>query len=344
MRIVIVGATGNVGSATLRRLHGSGHQLVGVARRRPDTRTAPYTGVEWHEVDVSQATAPARLARIFTGADAVLHLAWVLQPNRREPVMRATNLGGHRHALAAAAEAGVTHVVVVTSVASYSPGPKSTRVDEDWPTGGVHTSHYSRHKAATERMLDAFEADHPQVRLTRVRPGFVFQRDASSQLARLFIGRRRPSRWLGRVHLPVLPVPRRVISQAVHADDLADALARIIEQRADGAFNIAAEPVIDPDRLRRAFRARRVIPVRFELARAAMWSSWALGLQASDPGWLDIAVNVPVMSTRRARVELGWAPRHWSTDALREVLEGIAEGAHVTASPPLSPSSPPSVR
>jgi nucleoside-diphosphate-sugar epimerase len=336
MRIVIVGATGNVGSAVLRRLHGAGHHLVGVARRRPDDGAAPYADVEWHAIDVSRRDARPRLAAAFAGADAVLHLAWLLQPNRREPVMRATNIDGHRHALAAAVAAGVPHVVAVTSVASYSPGPKLTRVDEDWPTGGIHTSHYSRHKAVTERLLDAFEQEHPRVRVSRVRPGLVFQRDAAAELAQLFLGPHRPSRWLGRIRPPVLPMPPRVISQAVHADDLADAIARVIEQGAAGAFNIAAEPVLDPDQLRRVVGARRNVDVPSALVRSFLRLTWALGVHATDPGWLDIAVTVPVMSTERARTELGWAPRHASTDALRDVLDGLAERAHVPASPPLS--------
>jgi hypothetical protein len=68
-----------------------------------------------------------------------------------------------------------------------------------------------------------------------------------------------------------------------------------------------------------------------------MWITWKLRLQASDPGWLDIAANVPVMSTERARSVLGWSPRHRSTDAMREVLDGLADGAGVEASPPLAP-------
>jgi UDP-glucose 4-epimerase len=209
MRIVIVGATGNIGTAVLRRLHGAGHELVGAVRRPPENGAEPYGGVEWHRVDVAQPEAPLQLDRVFAGADAVLHLAWLLQPNRREAVMRATNVDGTWQALSAAARAGVPHVVVVSSVAAYSAGPKTTRVGEDWPTGGVHSAHYSRHKAATERLFDEFEARHPEVVLTRVRPGFVFQRDAATEIGRLFVGARRPRRWIGRIRPPVLPMPRR---------------------------------------------------------------------------------------------------------------------------------------
>lgn len=341
MRIVIIGATGNIGTAVLRRLHeeAAPHELIGIARRRPDERAEPYRGVEWHLVDVSVPGAVPELASLLDGADAVLHLAWILQPNHRERELWATNVDGLRRTLGAAVTARVPHVVVASSVGAYSRGPKHSRVGEEWPTGGMHTSHYSRHKAVDERVLDAFEAANPDVVVTRVRPGLVFQRDAASEIARLFVGSLLPVGWLGRVRVPVLPMPAQVISQAVHADDLADAIVRTIERRAGGAFNVAGEPVLDPVALGEVVGARRVVPVRLAVVRALMWLSWKLRLQNSDPGWLDIAANVPVMSTDRARSELDWAPRRRSTDALREVLDGLADGAGLESSPPLAPRS-----
>lgn len=351
MRIVIIGATGNIGTAILRRLHegdrsgrdaagpaapADTHELVGAARRLPDATVAPYSGVEWHRADVAAPDAVERLTGLLDGADAVVHLAWLLQPNHRERELWATNVVGLRNLLAAAASVGVPHVIVSSSVGAYSRGPKGSRVGEDWPTGGVHTSHYSRHKAATERALDEFEARHPQIVVSRVRPGLVFQRDAASEVGRLFLGAHVPKRWLGRVRLPILPVPVQVVSQAVHADDLADAFARIIEQRAGGAFNVAGEPVLDPAALGEVFGARRVVPLRRAVLRAIVWVTWKLRLQASDPGWIDIATNVPVMSTARARSVLGWEPRRSSTSALRELLDGLGDGARLPASPPLS--------
>lgn len=335
MRIVVIGATGNIGTALLRRLRETEGELVGVARRHPDDTAEPYRGVQWHVVDVAEPSAVDRLTGLLAGADAVVHLAWLLQPNHDERTLWATNVLGTRSVLAAAAAAEVPHVVVASSVGAYSRGPKQRRVDESWPTGGVHTSHYSRHKAVVERELDSFEAARPDIVLTRVRPGLVFQPDAASEIARLFLGSHLPTRWLGRVRPPVIAVPVQVVSQAVHADDLADAIARILERRAGGAFNIAGEPVLDPRALGEVFGARRVLPIRRAVVRSAMWATWKLRLQNADPGWLDIAANVPVMSTERARVLLGWHPRHRSTDALRALLDGLARGAEQPASPPL---------
>lgn len=136
MRIVITGASGNAGTALLRRLQREdaqrpgGLELVGVSRRAPDTAKAPYSGVEWHAVDVGQDGQFGRLTRAFAGADAVVHLAWQVQPNRDLAVLRRTNVTGTANVLAAAREAGIGHVVCASSVGAYSTSPKDRRIDE----------------------------------------------------------------------------------------------------------------------------------------------------------------------------------------------------------------------
>lgn len=336
MRIVIVGATGNLGTALLRRLHEEPTvtDIVGISRREPDSSVAPYRGVSWHALDVGSPSAPKALARIFAGADVVVHLAWQLQPNHDEAKLWRTNVTGTKNVLAAVAAARVPQLSYSSSVAAYSPGPKTQRVDEAWPTGGIHTSHYSRHKAINERALDRFEEQYPTIVVSRLRPALVFQRRAASEIAGLFIGRLIPTGWLGSVRPPVLPMPLQAISQVVHADDVADAFWRVIDRQAAGAFNIATEPVVDPPLVASVLRSRWV-PVRLRTVRALMWVSWKLRLQTSDPGWIDIAATVPVMSTARARDELGWTPRVPATVALEDLLRGVAEHANVGASPQL---------
>jgi len=337
-RVVVVGATGNVGTAVLRRLHSAEvERIVGIARRTPDPSLFPYNGVQWVSIDVGLPDAAARLSEAFEGADAVIHLAWALQPNRDEPAMRATNVAGTARVLEAVRAASVPHVVVASSVGAYSFGPKRSRVDETWPTGGIATSHYSRHKAANERMLDEFEQAHPGIRVSRVRPGLVFQQDAGAELARLFIGPLVPVSLLRWWRPRVLPFPSEGIFQAVHADDLADAIWLIVARRASGAFNIAAEPVLDPATIAAAIGANRWIAVRARVARLLVESTWRLHLQVTDPGWVDIGTQVPVMSTARARTELGWEPRTSSTSALADVVDAISRRRGKKGSAPLKP-------
>jgi nucleoside-diphosphate-sugar epimerase len=333
MRVVVIGATGNVGTALLRALAGEDRvtEIVGVARRLPKT-AAPKTA--WAQADISRDD----LEPLFAGADCVVHLAWLIQPSRDESITYATNVKGSARVFAATGAAGVPALVYASSIGAYSPGPKDRFVDESWPTAGTPTSFYARHKAATERELDSFEASHPEVRSVRLRPGLIFQRPAATEIRRLFAGPFVPSPLVRPELIPVVPRHPRLRVQAMHADDVADAYRRVIvSERARGPFNVAADPVIDGDMLGRLLDARPVdVPARVLRALAAL--TWRARLQPSEPGWLDMGLSVPLMDTSRARRELGWMPRRGADDALLELLDGMrAAAGHPT--PPLDPAT-----
>ncbi|HEY1358713.1 MAG TPA: hypothetical protein VGF21_10445, partial [Thermoleophilaceae bacterium] len=78
--------------------------------------------------------------------------------------------------------------------------------------------------------------------------------------------------------------------------------------------------------------------VRTGALRALADLSWRARLQPTPPGWIDLALAVPIMSTARARSELGWRPRHSSAEALLDLLAGMREGAGLDT-PPLDPSA-----
>jgi nucleoside-diphosphate-sugar epimerase len=123
--------------------------------------------------------------------------------------------------------------------------------------------------------------------------------------------------------------------QAVHADDVGEAYRLAIKTDARGAFNIAADPVMDPARLADLLGARRV-KVPASVLRTAADLTWRLRLQPTPPGWLDMALAVPVMDTSRARDHLGWRPELTSSDALLELLDGIRRSRGFPT-PPLEP-------
>jgi nucleoside-diphosphate-sugar epimerase len=210
-------------------------------------------------------------------------------------------------------------------------------VDESWPTEGIRSSFYSRHKAEVERLLDRFELEHPDIRVVRLRPGLIFKGEAGQQIRRLFAGPFLPSPLVREDLIPVVPKIDRLRFQAVHSLDVGDAYRLAVVGDARGPFNIAAEPVLDSGRLAEVLSARP-LPVHPGLLRAAAALSFRLRLQPSEPGWLDMALGVPLMDTARARRELGWEPRHSSVDALQELLAGIRrrEG---TDTPPLARDS-----
>lgn len=337
-RVVVVGATGNVGTALLRRFRDAGADLIGVARRLPDLQATPYDAALWHAVDVGAPDAVDRLTAVFRGADAVVHLAWALQPTHDIPAQYRTDVTGTANVLAAVAAAGVPQVVVASSVGTYrgvDADGKRTPVDESWPTDGIPTATYSRHKAENERAMDVFAAAHPEVVVTRMRPGLVFQRDAAAEIRGLFLGHLVPMRVVRWVRWAVLPLPYPFVFQAVHADDLADAYWRAIDRRAAGAFNIAAGPVLTPPRMARVLGMLGAVRVPLGLVRGLVTVTWRLRLQPTDAGWVDIAAGVPVMRTDRAREVLGWEARHSAEDAMRALVAGFADEHGVPESPPL---------
>lgn len=340
MRIVIIGATGNAGTALLRRLGrakagGEDLQIVGISRRPPAALDPPYRGVEWHSADVGATGEIPRLAGVLEGADAVVHLAWQIQPNHRLEELFRTNVTGTANMLAAARSAGVPHIVCASSVGAYTWADKDRRVAEDWPADGIAGSHYSRHKARQEALLTEFEAANPDIAVARLRPGLIFQQEAGSEVGKYFLGRLIPRLLPPRPGVPLLPVPPEFIFQAVHADDVADAYWRVLRHRASGAFNVAAEPVIDPNALGWLLGARRIFPLPLAVLRAAVDLTWRARLQPTDPGWVDMAAGAPIMDTARAREELGWSPARSSLQALADVLEGMGRGTGVAGSPPL---------
>ena len=188
MRVVIVGATGNAGTALLRRLRNEpGIDLAGVVRRLPG-KAEPYDVAEWHSCDIGAPGAQDRLTEIFAGADAVVHLAWQIQPSHDQRALYRTNVLGTLAVAAAAVRAGVPSLVFASSVGVYAPGPKHEYVRESWPRTGVIESSYSRHKVLVEKLLDRIEADHPTLRVVRLRPGLIFQRSSGTEIGRYFAG------------------------------------------------------------------------------------------------------------------------------------------------------------
>jgi UDP-glucose 4-epimerase len=332
MRVVVVGASGNAGTSLLAALAGEDavESVVGLCRRRPEARFPKTT---WVEADIERDA----LEPHFRGADAVVHLAWRIQPSRDLASLRRTNVEGSARVFDAVAVAGVPALIYASSVGVYSPGPKDRRVDESWPREGVRTSFYGRHKAEVEKILDRFERSNPNVRVVRIRSGLIFKKEAASEIRRLFLGPFLPNPLLRPRLIPFIPDVRELRFQAVHSLDVGEAYRLALVRDVRGPFNVAADPVLDSPQLARIFQ-RPLVRVPAGFLRGAAGLTWRARLQPTPAGWIDLALGVPLMDTGRAVSELGWRPRRAADDALVELVEGIQRGDGVDT-PPLSPDS-----
>jgi nucleoside-diphosphate-sugar epimerase len=330
LTVAVTGATGNLGTALLRRLTAPSTgvaEVRGLSRRRPP-EVAPYDRVRWFTADLSTADSEPTLAEFLAGADAVVHLAWAIQPGREPERLRQVNVEGTRRVAEAAKAAGIGHVVHLSSLGAYTAAAVGQRVTEDWPTTGIPTSQYSRDKADAERVVREVIGRAGEAVLTVVRPTLVLQPEASSEIGRYFLGPllfglARLTPGVVARYVP-LPLPPLAVS-FVHADDVADALERIVDRRAPGAFNLAAEPLLDASGIARTLGVRRV-PVPAVVLRTALSAAFAAHVVPTEPGWLDMGLRAPALDTTRARRLLDWTPFHRGDEVLQQFVAALGRG------------------
>ncbi|HCX85979.1 MAG TPA: epimerase [Micrococcales bacterium] len=326
MRIVVVGATGNIGTALLRAI--AQRQTVtsvdAVSRRGPG-RLPDLGGVarvrhHWLDVAGPDSSGARALADIAIGADAVVHLAWSAE--RSATAATAANVAITRSVLRAATRA--RHLVVASCASVYAASFGDEPRDETWPTTGIADSPLSLDKVGLERLVDEFSNRHPRVVVTRLRPAITLQEAAGAELVRRHAGLFLPRVGLGE-KVPLLLWPEGLGLQVAHADDVAAALVSAVERRVPGAFNVASPEVLDGEQVAEAIGAARLVEVSRSLARTTHRAAWWAHLVRARPEWLDTLAGQPVLDTTRARDLLGVVPTWSAADVLATAARGVAQ-------------------
>jgi nucleoside-diphosphate-sugar epimerase len=327
MRVIVTGATGNLGTSVLDELSRNPEvqEIVGLARRGASVDLPKVT---WSQVEIATDNLHAH----FAGADAIIHLAWEIRPSHRTETLHAVNVAGSKRVFDAAIHANVKTVIHASSVGAYSPGPKLP-VDESHPVNGLPTNTYSQHKAAVEHCIDDMERKHPYTRFVRVRPGLMFKRESAEHIRRVFLGSIYPITALRRRPLPLLPNVPGLILNAVHASDVARAINTALQRDVRGAFNLAADPPLDIPTMAKIANAFTV-PMPAAVLRGLAGFAWHAHVQPTEPSWIDLALQLPLLDCSRAKRELDWEPRVSAEAAFAELIDGMRTGGHF-ATPPL---------
>jgi len=322
MHIVVTGATGNVGTSVLEALAKEARvsSITAIARRAPALKMAKTFFVT---ADVAEDS----LGPLFEGADAVIHLAWQFQPEKRSDELWSTNVLGSRRVFDAVRQARVPKLVHASSFSAYSIRQGSTPVDETFSTTGIATSAYSRHKVEVERRLDEFESKNPRISVVRLRPCLTLKRSAASEILRRFAGPLLPRAAFAQVAQHVARQLANSGAQVAHASDVANAYRLAVISDVRGAFNIAPRE----GRNVRSFLDARSVPASAVLKAATL--AFRLGLHRADPGFMELSMQGPLLDDGRARSELGYAARYQADEVIAEVLEGIRDGAGLETGP-----------
>jgi uncharacterized protein YbjT (DUF2867 family) len=120
MKILVVGASGFIGSVLVARLLAAGHEVVAVSRTKSAAPPAAATHVTEVALDVAQATHLEDWAPVLAGVEAVVNCAGALQEGPSDSLA-----GVHAHGISAlfraCERAGIRRVVHLSAAGVAEP-------------------------------------------------------------------------------------------------------------------------------------------------------------------------------------------------------------------------------
>jgi nucleoside-diphosphate-sugar epimerase len=310
MKLVVTGGSGQLGTLLLARLiaHRKVKRIVSLDLLPPLLQSPK---LDWKIADVRDPG----LDRHFEGADALVHLAFIVARPAPADVMHSVNVSASKRMFSHAASNHLKTIVYASSIAAYGVVPGHPEpIIESTPRRRTPGIAYADNKYEVEEHLDEFERQYPEVRTVRLRPAILVGRRMDHAFGALL--RRRLVPRLGNMILPL-----------VWDEDVADAamLALFGEQR--GAFNLVAEPSLSSEELAAAAGMRVVDlggwPVR-GAARVSRLLSRLRGSGGFDRAWLDASEARLLVTAAHARKELGWYP---SCPAAQDVIRRFVDEA-----------------
>jgi nucleoside-diphosphate-sugar epimerase len=326
--VAITGPTGTFGFGLIPLLQTEPRveRVVGIARRPFDPSEHGWDKMEYRRGDVRDEDA---LRQAFTGADVVVHLAFMITGNAGAETIRAINIDGTVNAFRAARDAGAERFVYASSVAAYGFHPDNpVGMKEEWPTRPADRLFYAREKAELEQTLEEEAAAAAQPALYLLRPPIVLGPHALGAKGALPA----PVAGAGRRVLELmraLPFPLPVLApevpiQFIHEADVGQALLRCaLGEGPPGAYNIAGDGVLTgSDIVRELGLSPLPLPARIvhgAARAAALLPKPPFIPPAAD--WVEALRHPAIMDTSKAKQELGWQPRYTGLEALRATLD-----------------------
>lgn len=322
MRYVITGGSGYLGSCLIERLaeREETERIVNLDVRPPRVSRPK---AEFLSGDVRDRQGIRDLLE-RERPDALVHLAFVLDPIHDEARMYDIDVNGTHAVLWAAAEAGVEHVLVTSSATAYgafADNPKP--IAEDWPVRGHPGFPYARHKAEADRLCQLWAAEHPDRTMTIVRPSIVFGPSVNNFIVRAY---ERP------FTLGIEGSDEEF--QLVHEDDVPTAICGLLDARASGAFNLAGDGLM---RWREAaeLAGLRMRDVKQRTAQRILAAAWRLHAIEAPPGFIDFVRYPWVVSNDKLKAETGWEPQHDTRQTFEQTMRarGRWQGIPTASSP-----------
>src|SRR3954453_20746409 len=230
MRYLITGGSGYIGSRLVDHLpRRQDVERIVICDVQPPKHYKPKT--EFRQLDVRDRDATRQLLE-DARPDALVHLAFILNPSHDEDLMYEVDVNGTRNVLEAASLAGTQQVLVASSSTAYgafadNPEP----ITEEQPVRGVAGFSYARDKTESDRLCQLWALEHPDRTMTIVRPCIVFGPKVDNYLVRLWT--KAP------FQVDAGQLDNHI--QFVHEDDVVEAIIHLLQGGHAGAYNVAGD-------------------------------------------------------------------------------------------------------
>jgi UDP-glucose 4-epimerase len=328
MRYVITGGSGYIGSRLTELLvaRDETERVVNLDVRAP---AVPWPKTGYVSGDVRDRAAIRELLE-REQPDALIHLAFLLNPIRDDALMYDIDVNGTVATLWAASEAGVEQVLVTSSASAYGAWPDNpVPIAEDHPVRGQPDFSYARDKAEADRVCQLWAAAHPDRVMTIVRPTIVFGPNVDNYISRS---------WENTAFMPIMDGVEAEL-QLVHEDDVVSALTSLLDRRVGGAFNLAAD-----DTMTWRESAELVGLKTREISFRTVYRiyDWAWRLHApkveSPAGNLHFLRHPWVVSNEKLKATTGWEPRYDTRETFEITMRAKRLMEHTPSVPPTTPA------
>jgi UDP-glucose 4-epimerase len=308
-RIAVTGIASFLGSRVLRALAETrgGDSVVAVDVAEPEAAL----GVRHRAIDLTEPSSGERLLAALQEekVGTVVHAAVLTNPRRDAAYAHELESIGTLNVLAAAAAAGVGHLVLRSFTAVYGAhGRNPASLTEDRPLQPNLSLGWAREKLEAEQHAASFARRYPGMKVTVLRFAALFGPGVRTFYTAIFDHRL----------VPVL-MGYDPLVQLLHPDDAQSALLAALERGVGGAFNIVPSRPI-PLLAALHLAGKVSLPVPHPVAYPAAELLWAAGLADAPAGFVDFARYPFVADGEKARRELGFAARHSSREALDAYL------------------------